>query len=83
MKDKDQLFLEGILDKIQTPDQNEQDVYEAIAKSFNEYSTSSPNIFKYLNYIKKNNDIKGLLSYLNQNEYWVAKDKLIELLFQL
>jgi hypothetical protein len=80
MKSKDQTILENLYGGI-NKNKNSQDVFSLIASDLNERSNPSEKIFVYLDEIKKSSSISELVSYLNENEYWEAKDKLIKLLF--
>lgn len=102
MRDKDQIILENIYDKIEnveakTPDNfsseddldvdvsnedNTNNIYSLVASEFSERAHPSDKIFDYLNDIKKSGSITSLISFLNESEDWIAKDKFIEFLFQ-
>lgn len=80
MKSKDQTILENLYGGI-NKNQNSKDVFSLIASDLNERSNPSDQIFEYLDEVKKTSSISELVSYLNVNKYWEAKDKLIKLLF--
>jgi hypothetical protein len=88
MRNKDTILLEGLYDndissmrEKENPEKKNNKVFSLIASDLNERSNPSGKIFDYLDEIKKSSSISELVSYLNENEYWEAKDKLIKLLF--
>jgi hypothetical protein len=86
MKNKDQIFLENAYSKIFETNSDEFDKNKSEILSGTEKELSSSpigkGIFEFMDKIKQNYSIKDLLDFLNSKENWVAKDNLIQFLFQ-
>jgi hypothetical protein len=84
MKNKDQIFLENVYSKILEGDEISNKSQELLLQIESELSSSpvGKNILDLLDELNKNYNIKDLVDYLNQQENWVAKDNLIQILFR-
>ena len=86
MKNKDQIFLENAYSKIfeTNSDEFDRNKSEILSGTEKELSSSpiGKGIFEFMDKIKQNYSIKDLLDFLNSKENWVAKDNLIQFLFQ-
>lgn len=92
MRNKDTILLEGLYDNdiskhissLREKEKSEKnnEVFSLISDEFNTRANPSDQIFDHLYVVKQNNSIDGLVSYLNENKYWEAKDKLIKILFK-
>lgn len=86
MKNKDQIFLENAYSKIfeTNSDEFDRNKSEILSGTEKELSSSpiGKGIFEFMDKVKQNYSIKDLLDFLNSKENWVAKDNLIQFLFQ-
>jgi len=86
MKNKDQIFLENAYSKIieTNSDDFDKNKSEILSGTEKELSSSpiGKGIFEFMDKVKQNYSIKDLLDFLNSKENWVAKDNLIQILFQ-
>jgi len=86
MKNKDQIFLENAYSKIieTNSDDFDKNKSEILSGTEKELSSSpiGKGIFEFMDKVKQNYSIKDLLDFLNSKENWVAKDNLIQFLFQ-
>lgn len=89
MKYKDQLIMEELMDQVGVePDETEnEELFVGIAAEFLTRANASDRIFPLLDQVKEKGVIRELVKFLNDlgeedKNNWVAKDKLIELLFK-
>jgi hypothetical protein len=74
-------------DDIEDDNENEDDIFVAIAAEFLSRANPSDKIFDLLSEVKEKGMVPELVDFLNKlgeedESNWVAKDKLIEFLFQ-
>jgi hypothetical protein len=89
MKYKDQLIMEELMNQVGIDSNNNEneELFIAIAAEFISRANPSDKIFSLLNQVKEKGIVPELVEFLNQlgkedENNWVAKDKLIKFLFQ-